>query len=95
LALLSPALAYAEIGQGSRQELPDDPYYRDWIRTYSSREFLDLTDWLVEKMNEHARGASAKRREDWYRLYETSARFEYLFFDMSWKKEEWPTEISR
>jgi len=38
-------------------------------------------------------GASAKRREDWYRLYETSARFEYLFFDMSWKKEEWPAGI--
>lgn len=92
LAVLSPcACGYAEIGQrlGS-EKLPDDPFYRDWIRTYSSREFLDLADWLVEKMNEHARGASATRSEDWYRLYETSVRFEYLFFDMSWKKEEWP-----
>jgi thiaminase/transcriptional activator TenA len=97
LAVLSPcACGYAEIGQSlGAGELPDDPFYRDWIRTYSSREFLDLADWLVEKMNEHARGASTKRREDWYRLYETSARFEYLFFDMSWKKEEWPAGFSR
>ncbi len=95
LAVLSPcACGYAEIGQSrGAGKPPDDPFYRDWIRTYSSREFLDLADWLVEKMNEHARGASAKRREDWYRLYETSARFEYLFFDMSWKKEEWPAGI--
>jgi thiaminase/transcriptional activator TenA len=95
LAVLSPcACGYAEIGQSlGAGKLPDDPFYRDWIRAYSSREFLDLADWLVEKMNEYARGASAKRREEWYRLYETSARFEYLFFDMSWKKEEWPVEI--
>jgi thiaminase/transcriptional activator TenA len=95
LAVLSPcACGYAEIGQSlGAGKLPNDPFYRDWIRTYSSREFLDLANWLVEKMNEHARGASANRREDWYRLYETSARFECLFFDMSWKKEEWPAEI--
>jgi thiaminase/transcriptional activator TenA len=95
LAVLTPcACGYAEIGQRLVSgKLPDDPFYRDWIRTYSSREFLDLSDWLVEKLNEHARGASAMRREDWYRLYETSVRFEYLFFDMGWKKEEWPAEI--
>jgi thiaminase/transcriptional activator TenA len=95
LAALSPcACGYAEIGQSlGAGKLPDDPFYRDWIRTYSSREFLDLAGWLVGKLNEHAIGASSKRREEWYRLYETSARFEYLFFDMSWKKEEWPGEI--
>ena len=30
----------------------------------------------------------AQRREEWHRLYEASARYESLFFDMSWKKEE-------
>jgi thiaminase/transcriptional activator TenA len=92
LAVLSPcACGYAEIGQRlASGGLPDDPFYREWIRTYSSQPFLDMTGWLVGKMNEHAMCASAKRREDWYLLYETSVRFEYLFFDMSWNKEEWP-----
>ena len=95
LAALSPcACGYVEIGQRLKSRgLPDDPFYRDWIETYASREFSDLADWLVERMNAHAEGASPRHRERWYRIYETSARYEYLFFDMGWKKEEWPPAI--
>lgn len=97
LAVLAPcACGYVEIGRRLEAGgLPDDPFYRDWIRTYSSREFLDLTEWIVERLDAHAGGPSEPRREDWYRLYETSVRYEYLFFDMSWKKEEWPAAVSR
>lgn len=96
LAVLLPCeTGYAEIAQGLvAQGLPDNPFYRDWISTYSSREFVDLAGWVAEKMNAFARESSAQRREGWFRLYEASARFEYLFFDMSWKKEEWPSPIS-
>ncbi len=96
LAVLVPcACGYVEIAQRLKsQGPPDNRFYQDWISTYSSREFVDLTDWLIGKMNEHAENASAQRKEYWYRLYELSTRFEYLFFDMSWKKEEWPAAIS-
>ncbi len=96
LAVLVPcACGYVEIGRKLLSEgLPENPFYRDWINTYSSKEFADLTDWLIEKMNEHARDATTHQKESWYRLYEASTRFEYLFFDMSWKKEEWPAAIS-
>jgi thiaminase/transcriptional activator TenA len=96
LAVLVPcACGYGEIGQKLKsQGLPENQFYRDWIDTYSSREFLDLTDWLIEKMNEHAQNATAQQKKYWYELYESSTRFEYLFFDMSWKKEEWPSAIS-
>ena len=97
LAVLLPcACGYAEIGRRLKsQGLPENRFYRDWIDTYSSREFLDLSDWLIEKMNAHAGEDSGRRKEYLFRLYESSTRFEYLFFDMSWKKEEWPTGISR
>jgi len=97
LAVLVPcACGYVEIaGKLKSQGLPDDRFYRDWIETYSSREFREFADWLIEKMNEHAEQAPAQRKEYWNRLYESSARFEYLFFDMSWKKEEWPASIFR
>jgi thiaminase/transcriptional activator TenA len=95
LAVLLPcACGYVEIGKMLLSGgLPEAPHYREWINTYSSREFVDLADWLIGKMDERAAGASARRRESWYGLYETSARFEYLFFEMSWKKEEWPAAI--
>jgi thiaminase/transcriptional activator TenA len=96
LAVLLPcACGYVEIAQRlASRGLPGNPHYRDWIRTYSSREFLDFADGLVEKMDERANDASARRKTGWYELYESSTRFEYLFFDMSWKKEEWPDAIS-
>jgi len=87
--LLPCACGYAEIGKrlesGGR---PEDRFYRDWIDTYASPEFQGFADWLIGRMNEHAADAPAKRKEDWHRLYESSARHECLFFDMSWNKEE-------
>ena len=96
LAVLLPcACGYAEIGQRLKsQGAPEDPFYREWIDTYSSREFLDLCDWLIGKMNAHGGDASVRQKGYWYQLYESSTRFEYLFFEMSWKKEEWPAAIS-
>lgn len=89
LAVLLPcACGYAEIGRRLKSEgLPEDRHYRDWIDTYASTEFQELADWLIGRMDVEAADAPAQRREDWHRLYEASARYEYLFFDMSWKKE--------
>ena len=89
LAVLLPcACGYAEIGKRLKAEgLPEDRYYRDWIDTYASPEFQGFADWLIGRMNEEAADAPARRREEWHRLYEASARYECLFFDMSWKKE--------
>lgn len=97
VAVLVPcACGYVEIAQALKSRgLPDNRFYRDWIETYSSREFREFADWLIEKMDEHAERASGQRKEYWYRIYETSARFEFLFFDMSWNMEEWPAAITR
>ena len=89
LAVLLPcACGYVEIGTRLTSEgLPEDRFYRDWIDTYSSGEFREFADGLIGRMNDLASDAPALRREHWHRLYESSARHEYLFFDMSWKKE--------
>ena len=89
LAVLLPcACGYVEIGTRLKSEgLPEDRFYRDWIEAYSSPEFREFADGLIGRMNEEAADAPAQRREHWHRLYESSARHEYLFFDMSWKME--------
>ncbi|GAB4370177.1 MAG: thiaminase II [Calditrichia bacterium] len=96
LAVLLPCAAgYVEIGQRLKEKgLPEVKHYQDWINTYSSQEFLDLTNWLIDRMNSLAVGASREEKKHWYSLYLSSARFEYLFFDMSWKKEIWPAGLS-
>ncbi len=93
-ALLPCATGYIEIGKKLKAEgLPDDKFYQDWIITYSSKEFEDFSNWLIERMNQLADGAKSQRKEKWLQLYQASARFEFLFFDMSWKKEFWPDGI--
>jgi thiaminase/transcriptional activator TenA len=95
LAVLLPcATGYIEIGkQLHAAGLPENKFYADWIMTYSSQEFEDLTNWLIERMNQFALAAPQNRKEYWYNLYIASARFEYLFFDMSWHMQLWPKEI--
>jgi len=96
LAVLLPCAAgYIEIGQKLKSAgLPENQFYQDWINTYASQDFADLTQWLKDKMDEYAENTSERYKSRWFNFYLTSARFEYLFFDMSWKKEMWPSEIA-
>jgi thiaminase (transcriptional activator TenA) len=92
--LLPCAVGYAEIGQRLESRgLPEDPFYRDWIHTYSSEEYLGFVKWLKAKTDEQARGMPEDVRKKCHRLYRSSARYEYLFFEMSWNLETWPGRI--
>ena len=92
--LLPCAVGYAEIGKRLKEQgLPDDRFYRDWIQTYSAKEFSEFADWLIAKMNQLTAQMTDSDSQRLYRLYVSSARFEYLFFDMSWKKELWTNGI--
>ena len=97
IAVLLPCAAgYTEIGQILKKKgLPENKFYQDWINTYSSEEFASWTNWLIEKMNLLALNRSEEDQKLWFNHYISSARFEYLFFDMSWKQEFWPEEIVR
>lgn len=95
LAVLLPCAAgYVEIGQRLKnQGLPENKNYRDWIETYASQEFSQFADWLKSRLDHFAGNASAEDKDRWFWLYLTSSRFEYLFFDMSWKMELLPESI--
>ena len=95
LAVLLPcAVGYAEIGQKLKlQGLPDNPFYKDWIYTYTSDEYLKFVDWLTAQVNVVTEGATTGVKENLKWLYVSSARFEYLFFDMCWNMEMWPANL--
>lgn len=92
IAVLLPcAWGYAFIGQSLKVKgLPQPPHYRDWIETYASEEFGNWANWLKTKMDQYAAGATTQQKAHWQNLYEMSARFELLFFEMGWQKEGWP-----
>jgi thiaminase/transcriptional activator TenA len=93
-ALLPCEAGYAEIavmlkGRG----LPSNSPYRDWIETYSSPQFLEFAGWVAARFDGFAENAPDCDIQRWYRLYLTSARFELLFFEMSWNLEFWPRVV--
>jgi len=90
-ALLPCACGYVEIGKLLKARgLPEDQFYRDWINAYASEEFEEFAIWLIDRVNAMAEESGEKDKERWFDIYERSARFEYLFFDMCWKMEVWP-----
>ncbi len=95
ITILTPcAVGYVEIAQKLKEKgLPDHPHYREWIELYSAPEFVDYADMLIEKLNTFAVNASENDKALWQKSYTKSARFELLFFEMSWKKELWSTIV--
>ena len=93
--LLPCAVGYTEIGQSLKTQYPPaDPFYREWIDTYASDEFVAFANWLIDKTNLIVKGTLPETKKHLQRLYILSARFEYLFFDMSWNMETWPAAVS-
>lgn len=89
-ALLPCAWGYAHVGQSLASDgLPADDRYADWIRQYSSDEFVEGAEWLKNEINEVAEPLPAERKDDLEELFVTSSRYEYQFWDMCWHGEEW------
>ena len=83
---------YWEIGEhlAARGKPEGAPLYCEWIEMYVSPEYRALAEWardLADRVGSEAGPAERRRME---RAYLTSLRYEYLFWDMAYRLEEWP-----
>jgi thiaminase (transcriptional activator TenA) len=81
---------YWEVGKELLGRGSPDPLYRRWIETYGGEEFaaivravLALTDRLGPELSEGERKLVAER-------FATTARYEWMFWDMGFRQERWP-----
>jgi thiaminase/transcriptional activator TenA len=90
-ALLPCAWGYYEIGSRLLKEggAGLQSLYADWIRTYSSEEFGQFADWLRDLLDAEAHELPARWRQPLAEHFRTSSRYEYLFWEMSWREEGW------
>jgi thiaminase/transcriptional activator TenA len=88
-ALLPCQWGYSEIGQllAERGKPTTAPFYCHWIEMYASPEFAALAEWLRELLDSLEGTVSERRLQE---IFSTSARYEYLFWDMAYRLEEWP-----
>jgi len=91
-AMLPCQWDYALIGRelAARGAPANAPLYAEWIGMYASEEFGKLAAWLREILDRAAAGAGPPERERMRARFMAGMRYEYLFWDMSWKMEEWP-----
>lgn len=88
-ALLPCQWGYCDIGQtlARRGKPATPPFYGQWIDMYASAEFAALAQWLRELLNSLAGTTNEERLID---IFCTSARYEYLFWEMAYRMESWP-----
>jgi thiaminase/transcriptional activator TenA len=89
-ALLPCYWIYWEVGKELERAGSRDPLYTRWIGTYAAEEFgavvrevLACTDRLAEDLRE-------PERESMRRHFVTTSRYEWMFWDMGWRRETWP-----
>lgn len=91
-ALLPCMWSYREIGvaYAKIQGALDHPLYREWILMYSSEEFGVLTDWCIDLLNRLVEGLPEQELMRLEERFLVASKLEYMFWDMAYKKEEWP-----
>jgi len=89
-ALLPCAWGYVYIAERLAAAAPPaDQRYADWIAQYASPEFAAAAEWLRREMNRMAEGAPAEKRARLTELFVLSSRYEWMFWEMCWRREEW------
>ncbi len=91
-AILPCAHGYWEIAAALREEgLPEDqPQYADWIRMYTSEEYEAMARWAADLFDRVAAGLPPPRQAALRDVFLQSQRYEYLFWEMAFRMEEWP-----
>ena len=90
VAILSCAWSYAEIGDRLKkkyQESVNHPFYGEWVKGYTSREYNDMNDELLYLVNILGESAGKKRREELKEIFINCSRYEAMFWDMAWNME--------
>lgn len=91
-SILPCAHGYWEIASSLQDRgLPlHQPLYADWIRLYTSEEYAAMARWLVHVLDRLGEGVPPSREAVLRELHLLSARYEYLFWEMAFRGEEWP-----
>ncbi|WP_163581461.1 thiaminase II [Gracilibacillus saliphilus] len=68
----------------------DDNFYSSWVEMYSSNEFTALAEETKQLMNQIAEGKPEQELARLEEIVVKTSQFEYMFWDMVEKKEDWP-----
>ena len=89
-ALLPCYWIYWEVGKELERRGSPDPLYTRWIGTYASAEFGGAVEAVLDCTNTMARDLDHAGRQAMLRHFVTTSRYEWMFWDMGYRRESWP-----
>ena len=89
-ALLPCYWIYWEVGKTLERSGSRDPLYARWIGTYASEEFGSVVREVLVCVDALAADLREPERDRMTRHFVTTSRYEWMFWDMGWRREAWP-----
>lgn len=89
-ALLPCYWIYREVGQALLERGSPDPLYRRWIETYGGEEFAEVVRAVLALTDRLGPGLSPPMRASVAQHFATTSRYEWMFWDMGYRRERWP-----
>jgi thiaminase/transcriptional activator TenA len=89
-ALLPCYWIYWEVGKALERTGSPEPLYARWIATYAAEEFGAVVRAVLAAVDSVATRLGAAEREAMRRHAVTTARYEWMFWDMGYRRERWP-----
>ncbi|HXF57356.1 MAG TPA: thiaminase II [Actinomycetota bacterium] len=81
---------YQEVGRHLLERGSPDPLYRRWIETYGGEEYGKVVEAVLELTDRVGEGLAEAEAAAVLRHFRTTARYEWMFWDMGWRQEPWP-----
>jgi len=89
-ALLPCYWIYWEVGKELERKGSPDVLFQRWIATYASEEFAAVVKAVINVTDATASRIQPGEREAMRRAFITTSRYEWMFWDMGWRREAWP-----
>ena len=81
---------YREVGKELRRRGSPDPRYQRWIDTYGGEEFGAAVRAVLAVTDELGPVLAPRERERVHQHFRVTSRYEWMFWDMGYRKQTWP-----
>jgi thiaminase/transcriptional activator TenA len=81
---------YREVGRVLVPQGSPDALYRTWIETYAGEEFGEVVAAVLALADDVGSRLSAGEEERMTERFKATARYEWMFWDMGYRREAWP-----
>jgi thiaminase (transcriptional activator TenA) len=85
---------YWEVGKALLQRGSPNPRYQRWIDTYGGGEFAAIVRQVLALADRVGAELSETEAERVREHFLTTSRYEWLFWDMGYRREDWPSALS-